>query len=287
MISDLKSKGVNVGAIVTDSASAYTAARQRLRISNRTIVFLLCFAHQINLCVGEIFKESTELKVALNNAIRLTTYFRNPNHKFFVAKLHEHKKSLMMNDYVNIQLATQIQVQLEKRWKQFKNNVNINYTTFGKWQKKSTCILCEFDNFHLDKYPFNDDTYGSSKVLNMSKLRADITWKHHINSDSSILTSLSIIITCNEEENNNEKEVEENLVIIKEEEEEEEDLEKKFNNYLQGWSEMLEEETYEFEENENENDIMHITVDDILHPAIDPNAKWNLNSFFKELEFLF
>ncbi|CAB4388178.1 unnamed protein product [Rhizophagus irregularis] len=98
-------------------------------------------------------------------------------------------------------------------------------------------------------------------------------------------------MTCNEKENNNEKEVEENLVIIEEEEgeekEKEKDLEKEFNNYLQGWSEMLEEETYEFGENENENDIMQITVDDILYPAIDPNAKWNLSSLFKELEFLF
>ncbi|CAB4419430.1 unnamed protein product [Rhizophagus irregularis] len=490
MISDLKSKGVNVCAVVTDSASAYAAARRRLRISNRAIVFLPCFAHQINLCVGEIFKESTELKVALNNAIRLTTYFRNPNHKFFIAKLREQQKitydgkiyalaasgetrwnsyyevcsSLLRtqqalqilainfkppfsqvrrqagetptisremfeiidsesfwtnihlivemlypyckildilqkdkarlfqvthcfaylfqfwNDHANIQLAARIQVRLEKRWsdweqpllllscllhpeyriEQFKDNVNINYTTFGKWLKyyywawsgkESTCILREFDDFRLGKYPFDDDTYKqfnndiwrywcfarvstnelglvactlfgicvnaasverlwscmgflqtnrrnrlkSSKVLNMSKLRADITWKHRINSDSSILTPLNII-TRNEEENNNEKEVEENLVIIeeeegeeeeKEEEEEEEDLEKEFNNYLQGWSEMLEEETYEFGENENENDIMQITVDDILHPAIDPNAKWNLSSLFKELEFLF
>ncbi len=45
------------------------------------------FTHQINLCVGKIFKESTELKVVLNNTIKLTTYFKNPNHKFFIAKL--------------------------------------------------------------------------------------------------------------------------------------------------------------------------------------------------------
>ena len=105
-----------------------------------------------------------------------------------------------------------------------------------------------------------------------------------MNSDSSILTLLSII-THNEKENNNEKEVEEDLLIIddfsnkekekekenKKEKEEEEDLEKEFNNYLQGWSEMLEEETYEFEDNEDE--IVHITVDDTFYPAIDSNAK--------------
>ncbi len=80
----------------------------------------------------------------------------------------------------------------------------------------------------------------------MSKLRVDIIWKHRINSDSSILTPLSII-THNEKENNNEKEVEEDLLIIndssnEEKEEEKKDkkkkkkeknLEKEFNNYLQ------------------------------------------------------
>jgi hypothetical protein len=43
--------------------------------------------------------------------------------------------------------------------------------------------------------------------------------------------------------------------------------------------------TYKFEENKNE--IVHIEINDILHPAIDSNAKWKLNSLFKELEFLF
>ena len=118
----------------------------------------------------------------------------------------------------------------------------------------------------------------------MSKLRANITQKHHINSDSSILTSLSIIIH-NEKENNNKKEVEEDLLIIddssneeKKEEKEnkkkkkkKENLEKEFNNYLQRWSEILKEETHEFENNEDE--IVHIIVDDTLYPAIDFNAK--------------
>jgi len=28
-------------------------------------------------------------------------------------------------------------------------------------------------------------------------------------------------------------------------------------------------------------------IDDIIHPAIDPNAKWNLESLFKDLELHF
>src|SRR5438309_559807 len=106
MLEDLKKKEITVCAIVTDSTSAYVAAqygktylliliflfdlkhyfflsiRCRLRILNRSIVFLPCFAHQLNLCVGEIFKESTEFKTSIDRAIRLATYFKNANYKF-------------------------------------------------------------------------------------------------------------------------------------------------------------------------------------------------------------
>ena len=43
--------------------------------------------------------------------------------------------------------------------KQFKDNLDINYTTFGKWliyyyqawsEKESACILREFNDFHLE-----------------------------------------------------------------------------------------------------------------------------------------
>jgi hypothetical protein len=35
------------------------------------------------------------------------------------------------------------------------------------------------------------------------------------------------------------------------------------------------------------NEIVQATVNDILHPAIGHNAKWELSSLFKELKFLF
>ncbi|CAB5199060.1 unnamed protein product [Rhizophagus irregularis] len=66
------------------------------------------------------------------------------------------------------------------------------------------------------------------------------------------------------------------------------DLEKEFGNYLQGWAEMLEEETLKFQNEENEiNEVNEITVSDVTHPAVDTNAKWDLNSLFKELELPF
>ncbi|CAG8591356.1 5527_t:CDS:1, partial [Racocetra fulgida] len=58
-----------------------------------------------------------------------------------------------------------------------------------------------------------------------------------------------------------------------------------FNNYLQEWSDILEEERQQFEEDtEREyanNDKFAINN---THPAIDVNAKWKLSTLFKQLE---
>ena len=51
-------------------------------------MFLPCFAHQLNLCIGEIFKESTDLKSTLNNA----TFFKIANNKFFIGKFRDQQK---------------------------------------------------------------------------------------------------------------------------------------------------------------------------------------------------
>src|SRR5437763_15323816 len=129
----------------------------------------------------------------------------------------------------------------------------------------------------------------------MSKLRADITWKHRVNSNSPISTPINIITDIedqiNDEENLDEN-PNENPEENPEDEEEEEDLanlEKEFGNYLQGWAEMLEEETLRFQNDEDNefDELNEIIVNDITHPAIDPNAKWNLDSLFKELELSF
>jgi len=137
----------------------------------------------------------------------------------------------------------------------------------------------------------------------MSKLRADITWKHRVNSNINISLPLKILEDINEdniEENLNDyNEAEKNAENEKnlnneekeddeEDEEEEEDLtnlEGELGNYLQGWAEMLEEETLKFQNEEFETN--ELNVDSITHPAINSNAKWQLESLFKELEFPF
>ncbi|RHZ77864.1 hypothetical protein Glove_170g15 [Diversispora epigaea] len=85
MIKELNNSNIKVIAVVTDSADPYATSR----ITEKAIVFLPCFAHQINLCVGEIFKESTEFKQTMDKAIKIASFFRNPNYKFFIVKLKD------------------------------------------------------------------------------------------------------------------------------------------------------------------------------------------------------
>jgi len=50
------------------------------------ITFLPCYAHQMNLFVGEIFKESNEFKQASIKAIKVALYFKSPNNKYFIGQ---------------------------------------------------------------------------------------------------------------------------------------------------------------------------------------------------------
>ncbi len=62
-------------------------------------------------------------------------------------------------------------------------------------------------------------------------------------------------------------------------------LEEEFGKYLEGWVEMLEDKIFSDFDNDDDDEI--VSVNDIIHPAIDPDAKWNLRSLFKELEMPF
>jgi len=61
--------------------------RLRLRIQHRNIVFLPCFAYQINLCVGEIFKVLPEFKTVSSQVLKIAVYFKNANNKYFIGQL--------------------------------------------------------------------------------------------------------------------------------------------------------------------------------------------------------
>ncbi|RHZ82237.1 hypothetical protein Glove_110g32 [Diversispora epigaea] len=438
ILEELNNNSIKVCALVTDSAGAYAASRRRLRISKKSIVFFPCFAHQLNLCVGEVFKESTEFKTTLDKAIRLASFFRNSNNKFFISKLKEiqyeeyNKESTIVspgetrwnsyyyvctsliktqkalhsdkarlheviqglayiiqiwNNFSDEYLAAKLIARIERRWKEWEqpililscilhpeyrlklfNNRNINYVTKGSWLgyyyhvwtgKHATSILKELDNYRLEVYPFdsitwnqfNNDIYrywcflsastnelgfvacrifgicvnaasverlwscmgfihsnrrnrlSISKVLNMSKLRADITYNHRRQEKTPIVTVQTIIAeleslkynetlqdntidnTINNTIDNTDLTDNENFEVIDSSQESEEEIDEDtnsgdFGNYLQEWISMLEDETETFidlEENENEE------LENIIHPAINANAKWELLSLFKEL----
>jgi Protein of unknown function (DUF 659) len=54
-----------VKAVVTDSAGPYAKARRELSKLRPDIAFLPCFAHQINLTIGDMFKSFPEFKETL------------------------------------------------------------------------------------------------------------------------------------------------------------------------------------------------------------------------------
>lgn len=71
--------------------------RRRLRLQYPKFAFLPCFAHQCNLAVGDIFKESNEFKIASKQAITIVGYFNNAIHSYFIGKLREVQKRIYSN----------------------------------------------------------------------------------------------------------------------------------------------------------------------------------------------
>src|ERR1051325_3198274 len=145
----------------------------------------------------------------------------------------------------------------------------------------------------------------------MSKLRADITYSHRLNSNITSEFNISDNINIDElftNKKNNETDAANNsteknneiLIEEGEEEEEEEDdddnnnnetdqinIENEFGEYLQGWADMLKEEelaNYEDDLNDEDNssDDENIIVNNIIHPAIDTSAKWILETLLKD-----
>jgi hypothetical protein len=137
----------------------------------------------------------------------------------------------------------------------------------------------------------------------MSKLRADITYSHRLKSNDTSEFTMSdidineLFINQNRENNNTTDDVNtstrKNNEIDEESDDEidQTDTENEFNNYLQGWEDMLkEEELADYEEDDidsndsdNSNNLGRNSniVDNIIHPAIDTNAKWILTTLFK------
>ena len=141
----------------------------------------------------------------------------------------------------------------------------------------------------------------------MSKLRAAITWDHRRKLDASELFPPSFLRNAEEQTNidgeeNQENQENEESGEIEEEPEESVDLtlnedhdddelpdvsslEADFGQFLDVWVVILVEETDEFTDTEEENgEMLSSEIEDIIHPAVDSNAKWDLNTLFNELQ---
>ena len=61
------------------------------------ITFLPYYAHQMNLFVGEIFKESDRFKQASTKTIKIALYFKSLINKYFIDQLWTLQKELYGN----------------------------------------------------------------------------------------------------------------------------------------------------------------------------------------------
>ncbi|RIA92372.1 hypothetical protein C1645_820795 [Glomus cerebriforme] len=101
MLEELTNLNIGIGAVVLDSVSSYAAARHKLWLNYTNIIFISCFAHQCNLAVDKIFKESSTYQMASREAIRIFSYFNNQNNIYFISKLRNIQKELY-SKYVTI-----------------------------------------------------------------------------------------------------------------------------------------------------------------------------------------
>ena len=110
-----------------------------MRVEYPNKVFLPCMAHQMNLVVGEIFKESDIYHQMSVKAVKIVSYFHSS--AYFTGLLRNEQKSLYDK---TIALATPG----ETRWNSF-------YFCFHSILKteaalKVIFILIKFKNFHLN-----------------------------------------------------------------------------------------------------------------------------------------
>ncbi|RIB04754.1 hypothetical protein C2G38_2283078 [Gigaspora rosea] len=139
----------------------------------------------------------------------------------------------------------------------------------------------------------HDNAHSDTTSTQMTHDNTTLTQTIHSNTTSTQMTHNNTTLTQTIHSNTNidssDKTQNENLgADNKDEDNEECDLpyisKAEFGEYLQEWVEMLDEEE-EADIIEDQGD--YIELDDIIHPAIDENAKWKLSGLFCSLELPF
>jgi hypothetical protein len=86
-----KDNDIKINAVVTDSASGFVAAKNALKRKHHKIIFLPCFAHQINLCVGDIFKSSPVFQKTSTNAVKIVSYFNESTYFLGLLRVEQYQ----------------------------------------------------------------------------------------------------------------------------------------------------------------------------------------------------
>ena len=91
----------------------------------REKLFLPCYAHQLNLCVGDIFKESSSLSTLAGQAVGIATFFSQA--KFWIGKLREEQAATYKNKFYALVVPN------ETRW-------NSHYYCFSSLLKSKAAL---------------------------------------------------------------------------------------------------------------------------------------------------
>ncbi|CAG8813281.1 23905_t:CDS:1, partial [Dentiscutata erythropus] len=72
---------------------------RKIRLERPDLVFLPCFAHQANLCIGDIFRCSSQYKRAAEQAIEIAAYFTDRKHSKAISLLYNEQQRIYKTIY--------------------------------------------------------------------------------------------------------------------------------------------------------------------------------------------
>ncbi|RIB27557.1 hypothetical protein C2G38_2029251 [Gigaspora rosea] len=122
----------------------------------------------------------------------------------------------------------------------------------------------------------------SQKALDMSKLRAEMTWSHR-----QKLYFTELLSPRTEPEPEEPEKASDDYTSTegfdKEEMVDSSSLVSEFGGFLDIWVETITNETEELANTESEDEEI-LEINDTVYPAVDSNAKWDLSTLFNDLE---
>ncbi|CAH1769154.1 3156_t:CDS:2, partial [Entrophospora sp. SA101] len=158
----------------SDSAPAFAGARHQLRLQYPSIVFLPCFAHQCQLAICDIFKESSGFKASSAKAITVAGFFKNGNNAYyFIGKLRNIQMDLY-NKYYSIVVPG------ETRWNS--HYFCFNSLVHSKQALRNLAIRYEHSQVAIELNP--NEFYLNSTICN---ILIDNNWWETIETLQSIL----------------------------------------------------------------------------------------------------